>query len=239
MCTAHTPAGLQAGLRCKQLAAPHHAQPSLHVNTPQITSIYSINDGVALCVVDEKSLNVNYDAKRGEPRGKPKKNVEQTLGDCVNCGHCVKVCPTGIDIRDGVQLECIGCTKCIDACDTIMDAWKRPRGLVRYASLDQLEGKEHSLLRPRVWVYAGLITILLSVFGVLVVNRDLTTVALVRKGAAPYMEMGTDSIANIFSLDIRNKSGDKSGGISPVSSTGTRNKVLREKDAWVFRAGVL
>lgn len=163
-------------------------------------------------LVDEKSLNVMYDYGRGEPRGVPKKNSSENLevakiGDCVNCGHCVKVCPTGIDIRQGIQLECIGCAKCIDACDSIMTAWKRPTGLIRYASQSELENKPHSLLRPRVFVYSGLITILIILFGILLSNRNLTTLALVRKGASPYIENGVDSVTNIYSLSIRNKSG--------------------------------
>jgi len=99
-------------------------------------------------LLDRNSMLVAYDHKRGEPRGKYKKNqaAEQTAGDCIDCFQCVKVCPTGIDIRNGTQMECVGCTACIDACDKMMDAVGRPRGLVRYASENGIEeGKKTEL----------------------------------------------------------------------------------------------
>ena len=101
-------------------------------------------------LTDRNSLVVGYDAIRGEPRGKAK---DPDAGDCVDCRRCVTVCPTGIDIRNGLQLDCIGCTACIDACDAIMDKLKRPRGLVRYDSLNGLEHRKKSLFRPRLVFY--------------------------------------------------------------------------------------
>ncbi|HEY1960607.1 MAG TPA: cytochrome c oxidase accessory protein CcoG, partial [Polyangiaceae bacterium] len=104
-------------------------------------------------LLDDDSLVVGYDGARGEPRGK-KGTVE---GDCVDCARCVVVCPTGIDIRDGLQLDCIACTACIDACDDVMDRLGRPRGLVRYDSPHGLAGEKRRILRPRVVLYAVLL----------------------------------------------------------------------------------
>jgi cytochrome c oxidase accessory protein FixG len=116
-------------------------------------------------LLDRQSLIVGYDARRGEPRGKPRKKQLATLpggtslGDCVDCGACVAVCPTGIDIRDGLQMECVGCAQCIDACDTVMDKLHRPRHLIGYTSQDQLAGKPRRLLRPRMIAYPALLAV--------------------------------------------------------------------------------
>ena len=164
-------------------------------------------------LTDEKTLTIGYDTSRGEKRGNPRKLKGEPLGDCIDCGFCGRVCPTGIDIRDGLQLECIGCARCIDACNSVMKAWKRPPGLVRYASEDQLSGKKHKLARPRVYAYLSLTALLLSVFIFLVSSRSLAAVDITRKGTLAYFPVGTDSTANIFSLNIRNK------GVSPVTCT--------------------
>lgn len=113
---------------------------------------------------DKDTLIVSYDYKRGEPRGARKKGKEATnLGDCVNCLMCVQVCPTGIDIRDGLQVECIQCAACVDACNEIMDKVGKPRGLVRYTTERQLvENEKSKLLRPRLFAYLTLLTILFS-----------------------------------------------------------------------------
>ena len=112
-------------------------------------------------LLDRQSLIVGYDANRGEPRGKPKKKlpVLGERGDCIACNACVAVCPTGIDIRDGLQMECIGCAQCIDACDDVMDRVGKPRGLIGYTSQDQLAGKRRRLLRPRTFVYPVLLVV--------------------------------------------------------------------------------
>ena len=106
-------------------------------------------------LLDRQSLIVGYDAQRGEPRGKPKKKLPRgrSRGDCVDCAACVAVCPTGIDIRDGLQMECIGCAQCIDACDAVMDKLGRAQGLIRYTSQDELAGKPARSLRARTIAY--------------------------------------------------------------------------------------
>jgi len=101
-------------------------------------------------LTDDNSIIIGYDEKRGEPRGPAK---QTGIGDCIDCNRCVAVCPTGIDIRQGMQIECIGCANCIDACDAIMTKLNRPKGLVRYDSLNGLEGKKTQILRPRIFAY--------------------------------------------------------------------------------------
>ncbi len=114
-------------------------------------------------LLDRRSLIVGYDHRRGEPRGKLGRQglalvaVPAQAGDCIDCGACVVACPTGIDIRDGLQMECIHCTQCMDACDSIMDRIGRPRGLIRYSSRDELGGAPRRILRPRVVLYPVLV----------------------------------------------------------------------------------
>jgi cytochrome c oxidase accessory protein FixG len=156
-------------------------------------------------LTDDDSLVVGYDAKRGEPRGKAR---DANAGDCVDCGRCVAVCPTGIDIRRGLQLDCVGCTACIDACDTIMDNLDRPRGLIRYDSLNHFEGRKGRFLRPRLAVYAvlgaiGAVAVLLATRG----HNDFEA-NLLRLPGAPYVVEG-DAIRNAFVLHLVNKRGTR------------------------------
>jgi cytochrome c oxidase accessory protein FixG len=115
-------------------------------------------------IMDENSLVISYDAKRGEPRRGTPGVIRTDEGDCINCYNCVKVCPTGIDIRRGTQLECIACTQCIDACDDIMTKLKRPTGLISYRSENELAGKKRKHITPRSMVYVGIMTAFVSAF---------------------------------------------------------------------------
>lgn len=136
-------------------------------------------------VMDENSLVVSYDEKRGEPRKRTAGVQDKDVGDCVNCNMCVKACPTGIDIRDGLQMECIACTACIDACDDIMDRVHKPRGLIRYTTQTQLEGKNKKT-SPRVFVYLTLLTlVMVGLISHLQIRKDLK-VQLIRAGKVPY-----------------------------------------------------
>src|SRR4026207_287405 len=105
-------------------------------------------------MIDEDSLIVTYESWRGEPRGAKRKSQNwDQRGDCIDCKACVQVCPTGIDIRQGLQMECIGCTACIDACDAVMTKLHRPRGLIRYDSQEAFTGGRTRWIRPRIIVY--------------------------------------------------------------------------------------
>lgn len=153
-------------------------------------------------LVDKSSLVIGYDAARGEPRGKA---TEADRGDCVDCFRCVAVCPTGIDIRNGLQLECIACAQCVDACDEIMDKLKRPRGLVRYDSQRGLEGDRRKRRRPRLYAYGALFAAALSALIVSTRERAPLEATLLRAPGAPYVLDG-DKLRNQFAVHLVNKS---------------------------------
>ncbi len=157
-------------------------------------------------LLDADSLIVGYDSRRGEPRRKiiDRKDGEPA-GDCVDCLACVRTCPTNIDIRDGLQLECVGCTQCIDACDVIMDRVKKPRGLVRYTSLNQLEGKRAGVLRPRVFVYGGIMLGALILLVTLLVSRDTFEFDIVRRTGAPFYVQSDGMVVNRIRVRITNR----------------------------------
>lgn len=152
-------------------------------------------------LIDADSLVVGYDERRGEPRGKA---TESGKGDCVDCNRCVVVCPTGIDIRNGLQLDCTGCTACIDACDDVMLRLGRPRGLIRYDSLNGLQGRPRRLIRSRILVYTAL---LVGGAGIAVFafrGRVDFEANLLRLGGAPYVvEEGT--LRNAYEVHLVNK----------------------------------
>ncbi|MBI5372711.1 MAG: cytochrome c oxidase accessory protein CcoG [Sphingobacteriales bacterium] len=158
-------------------------------------------------LLDRNSMIVAYDHKRGEPRGKYKKEQAggQSLGDCIDCHQCVKVCPTGIDIRNGTQMECVGCTACIDACDKMMDAVGKPRGLVRYASENGIANGDRLHYTTRMKLYTGLLLVLTGLLTVLLLTRKDVGGTIVRAGGLLYQERGTDSISNLYTIKLTNK----------------------------------
>lgn len=158
-------------------------------------------------LLDRNSMIVAYDYKRGEPRGKYKKDKEAQarLGDCIDCFQCVKVCPTGIDIRNGTQMECVGCTACIDACDKMMDAVGRPRGLVRYASENNISDGSKLRFTGRMKLYSLLLLVLAGILTTLLVTRKDVGASIIRAPGILYQERGTDSISNLYTIKIVNK----------------------------------
>lgn len=158
-------------------------------------------------MLDRDSLVVSYDPRRGEPRGKLKRAATEPRGDCIDCRMCVDTCPTGIDIRDGLQLECIACTQCIDACDLVMDRIHKPRGLVRLSSQSRIEGSAARLLRPRVILYPLLMAVFASVWVVVFLHKQTADATLLRGFGAPFVELAPGEITNQLRLKIRNRSG--------------------------------
>lgn len=160
-------------------------------------------------LLDRNSMIVAYDYKRGEPRGNEKKKAAEgiTTGDCIDCHQCVRVCPTGIDIRDGVQMECVGCTACIDACNGIMDKIGKPRGLIRYASENSIANGEKLHYTTRMKLYTLLIVVVLSILATLLVTRKDVDATIIRTpmSGEQYVERGIDSVENLYNLKAVNK----------------------------------
>ncbi|QXI61818.1 cytochrome c oxidase accessory protein CcoG [Pseudomonas sp. OE 28.3] len=156
---------------------------------------------------DKDTLTISYDAARGESRGPRKREVKPAqvgLGDCIDCQLCVQVCPTGIDIRDGLQMECIGCAACIDACDSIMDKMGYARGLVSYTSEHQLQGGKTHLLRPRLIGYSAVLLVMIAALVVALIERPMVSLD-VTKDRGMFRENSQGLIENIYSLKVINK----------------------------------
>ena len=168
---------------------------------------------------DRDTLLIGYDARRGEPRGSRGKGVGSVLartaplpqsaaalGDCVDCTICVQVCPTGIDIRNGLQYECIACGACIDGCNSVMDKLGYPRGLIRYATQNAIDGKPSRLLRPRILVYGALLLVLGAAWGWGVTHRQPFLAEVLRDRNALYRVAADGAIENGYTLKVVNKS---------------------------------
>jgi len=158
-------------------------------------------------MIDNDTLVVSYDKKRGDPRGKRKKDsqAEQKLGSCIDCKLCVQVCPTGIDIRNGLQYECIGCAACIDACDSIMDQMGYDRGLVRYSTENAINGVISHIFRPRMIIYGVILCVMIAGFFAALVNRVPLEVDIIRDRNQLYRTNIQGHIENVYTLKIMNK----------------------------------
>lgn len=176
-------------------------------------------------LLDNASMIISYDEQRGEMRGKlgkdkrkafdekNKAEADRTVGldvlkmhgDCIDCGECVTTCPTGIDIREGLQLECIGCAQCIDACNAIMERVGRPKGLIRYTSQQALEGKGGSVVRTRLAVYGVLVVLVFGSFLFALTNRSMADVTPIREKGRPFVVLPSGEILNQMRLKIVNR----------------------------------
>lgn len=158
-------------------------------------------------IMDTDSLSVSYDYNRGEPR-KTSLQDSENKGDCISCYRCVQVCPTGIDIRRGLQLECIMCSACIDACDMVMEKVGKPKGLIRYTSERALTEKTSlRFLRPRVFIYSTLLIVMVSSLSYFLTHRDTIRLNIVRPHAAPYEYLeSSQKVINHFKFNLRNQS---------------------------------
>ena len=161
-------------------------------------------------MLDRDSIVIAYDNIRGEPRGLLKKGEARTnSGDCIDCNLCVDVCPTGIDIRNGIQLECINCTACIDACDFVMDKINKPRGLVRYASINSIEKKKKFSFTPRSFAYTAVLVVLTGLLSFLMATRSDFSINILRTPGLLYQQQPGGKVSNIYDLNIVNKTFDK------------------------------
>jgi len=179
-------------------------------------------------MLDRASLIVTYDPKRGEPRGKMRRTrkprpqpvdltisappqteptPEPELGDCIDCRMCVTTCPTGIDIRDGLQMECIGCAQCIDACDAVMEKIGRPLGLIRYSTQEAIESGRARILRPRVVIYPLFLAIIAGLFVATLTGKQPVDVTILREQGLPYVSTdGGVTITNNIKIKLVNRS---------------------------------
>ena len=159
-------------------------------------------------LLDNKSIVVAYDYNRGEPRGKHnplEKRELSSKGDCIDCSSCVMVCPTGIDIRNGTQLECINCTACMDACDAIMERVNKPKGLIRYESEKALSEGKSNIFSARTIAYSVALTILLIVVATLFTLRSDVEATIVRAPGSLFQEYGPEKYSNIYKIQLVNK----------------------------------
>jgi cytochrome c oxidase accessory protein FixG len=157
-------------------------------------------------LLDKDSIVVTYDWVRGEPRMPVKKAAKHdNPGDCINCFSCVRVCPTGIDIHNGTQLECINCTACMDACDSVMDSVDRPRGLIRYASYNSIKEGTKLKVNPRMIGYSVILAVLVGVLSFLLVTRSDIETSMLRTPGMLYHTMENGEIRNLYNLKIINK----------------------------------
>jgi cytochrome c oxidase accessory protein FixG len=159
-------------------------------------------------MLDHHTKVIAYDAARGDARGSRKKTDDPKalgLGDCIDCYMCVQVCPTGIDIRDGLQMDCIGCAACIDACDEVMDKMGYERGLVSYTSEAALAGEPTKLLRPRLWGYLAVILLMIAALVMSLNARELVDLSVVKDRSVLYRYTPEGEVANVYRMKITNK----------------------------------
>ncbi|MEZ6319051.1 MAG: cytochrome c oxidase accessory protein CcoG [Phycisphaerales bacterium] len=194
-------------------------------------------------LLDRDSLIVTYDAKRGEPRGKrgkkrstapsPEGNGDVSLavlpdepGDCVDCTLCVQTCPTGIDIRDGLQMECVGCAQCIDACDDVMTRLGKATGLIRYSSQRAIEDGASKLIRPRVLIYPVLLVVIVTAFIVVLSTKSNTDVQVLRAPGLPFNTLSTGEVSNQIRVRITNRKDEAAEyTLSAVGPEGVRLEI--------------
>jgi cytochrome c oxidase accessory protein FixG len=158
-------------------------------------------------LLDKNSIVVAYDYERGEPRHKFKKN-DALKGDCIDCGLCVKVCPTGIDIRNGTQLECISCTACIDACDNIMESINRPKGLIRYDSENGIKNKTRLKFTTRMKAYTAVLCVLIGIEVFLLATRSDYDATILRAKGMLFQEQPNNRVSNLYTIKLVNKTRD-------------------------------
>ncbi len=194
------------------------------------------------------SIVVHYDYVRGEPRGKIQKlpttnNQAPTaqLGDCVDCKLCVHVCPTGIDIRNGTQLECVNCTACMDACDGVMEKVNRPKGLIRYDSETGIKEGRRKIFTTRVWAYTGVLVALIAVQAFLFATRSEVETVLLRTPGQLFQKVEGGYLSNLYNYEVINKTGQDIPSIEfkLVGAPGGRIKLVGDASTIVPKQGMV
>jgi cytochrome c oxidase accessory protein FixG len=190
-------------------------------------------------LIDKHTINVYYDFKRGENRSKWRKGEDRKAagkGDCIDCNQCVVVCPTGIDIRHGQQLECVNCTACIDVCDEVMLKTGLPKGLIRYATEDEIEKERHFKFTARMKAYAAVLLALIGFLTYLLQNRGAMEAKFIKPAGSTYFQRD-GKIANIYNYTFLNKSNkDITLSIKVINpahgevSLSDENKILVKRD---------
>jgi len=183
---------------------------------------------------DEDTMIISFDPERGLPKGPRKKTADintagpggTRLGDCIDCTICVQVCPTGIDIRDGLQYQCIGCAACIDACDDVMDKMGYDRGLVRYTTENTLLGKKTHIFRPRVIIYALIMLAIIAGSFYSILTRTPIALDVIRDRNSLYRETNEGLIENVYNIKLMNM--DKQDHIFNLSVAGIPELVLKK-----------
>jgi cytochrome c oxidase accessory protein FixG len=156
-------------------------------------------------LLDRHSMVIAYDHRRGEPRAKLRRGEERSAGDCIECNQCVEVCPTGIDIRNGTQLECVNCTACIDACDAVMTKIRRPTGLIRFASAEGIASGAAFRVTPRMIGYFLVLAALVTIVGYLLATRTEVDTTVLRTPGMFYQEQPDGRVSNIYDVKVLNK----------------------------------
>jgi len=163
-------------------------------------------------LVGRNTIGIMYDFVRGEPRGKinklPENNNQSKHGDCIDCALCVQVCPTGIDIRNGTQLECVNCTACIDACDEVMDKIHKPKGLIKYASVESVEKQIPFKMSPRAYAYSVVLFLLIGIEAFLILSRSKVETTIMRVPGQLYQIQKNDIISNLYNVQFINKTSE-------------------------------
>lgn len=185
---------------------------------------------------DKDTMQISYDYERGEPRGKFSKKQENHYGDCIDCKKCVAVCPTGIDIRNGIQMECVGCTACIDACNGIMEQLSLPKGLIRYASENEIANKTKFVFNTRMKAYTALLGLLIIFMSILIASRKTVDTYVSRAKNQLYQELPTGSISNLYDAKILNKTNKEipvelsiEDNIGIIKIVGSKNILLKKE----------
>ncbi|MCC9600597.1 cytochrome c oxidase accessory protein CcoG [Stieleria sp. JC731] len=188
-------------------------------------------------MLDEQSMVVAYDHVRGEPRKKGKHREDEKVGDCVDCNQCVVVCPTGIDIRKGLQMECINCTQCIDACDSVMEKVGSPTGLIRYSSQDSIAGKVRRMFRARTIIYPLILLGLLTGLVFAISSKSGFDSRIIRQGGAPFTLLQSLDVSNQFRLRLVNRTDEtQSYSLSAAPELGLGFEVM-DPDKMTLEAG--